>query len=205
MKTSISKRIKCLMLIMGVSVFPALSKSEVINSADTLNQTDGIISGNVDIDNQKKVTHFTWGAEFGTSIDMSGYDSSTFNVDAMVGYRGTYFKLAGFGAGIHRSMGSGDNYIPLYAIMRTSFSKIKRLFFMNLKVGYSFNTIGDAPTFGDVNASLGGGINLASGKSFQSYLILGYEFRHFNQRNKSKVDIVADDVSLVSLSFGVNF
>lgn len=76
---------------------------------------------------------------------------------------------------------------------------------MNLKIGYSFNTIGDAPTFGDMNASLGAGINLASGKSYQSYLILGYEFRHFNQRNRSKVKIEAEDVSLVSLSFGVNF
>ncbi len=201
MKTPGSRRIKRLMMIMGVSVFPLMSQASGIDGSDVSLKPDSLSSGN----SIKVHSHFTWGAEFGTSVDMSGYDSSTFNVDAMVGYRNSYINMLGFGAGVHRSMGSGDNYVPLYVVMRTSFSKIKRLLFMNFKAGYSFNTIGDASTFGDVNASLGVGINLASGKTFQSYLILGYEFRHFNQRNKSKVDISADDVSLVSLSFGVNF
>lgn len=205
MKTPIPTRLKALMLVMGVFLFSFAAHAEFVDSKEASLVNDSVLSPAIAIVKETKISHFSWGAEFGTSIDMSGYDSSTFNIDAMVGYRSSFFHLLGAGAGVHRSMGTGDNYIPIYGIMRTSFSKNKKLFFMNLKIGYSFNTIGDAPMFGDVNCSLGAGINLASGRAYRSYLILGYEFRHFNQRNKSKADLKADDVSLVSISFGVNF
>lgn len=150
-------------------------------------------------------SHFSWGAEIGSSIDVSGYDSSTFNVDAVIGYKNNYFKIAGIGIGIHRALGTGDNYVPVYAVMRTSFSKRPRLFFFSLKAGYSFNTIGDAPTFGDVNASIGAGINLAMSRRFQTHIILSYEFRHFNKRHRNALELDAEDISLASLTFGVNF
>ncbi|MDE6753273.1 MAG: hypothetical protein K2J82_01520 [Muribaculaceae bacterium] len=150
-------------------------------------------------------SHFTWGAELGTSIDISGYDSSTFNIDAIFGYKNSLFRTLGMGVGIHRALGTGDNFIPVYAIMRTSFSKKPGLFFMSLKAGYSFNTISNSPTFGDTNASLGAGINLAMSKNFQSHIILGYEFRHFNQKHRDKYSIEAENVSLATLTFGVNF
>ncbi len=150
-------------------------------------------------------SHFTWGAEFGCSIDLSGYDTSTFNVDAVLGYKNNYFRILGAGVGIHRSLGSGDNFIPVYALMRTSFSTKPRLFFMSLKVGYSFNTMGDSPMFGDTNAQLGAGINLAMSRRFQSHIILAYEFRHFNKRHKYILNDKADDISLATISFGVNF
>lgn len=150
-------------------------------------------------------SHFTWGAEFGASIDLSGYNTSTFNVDAVLGYKNNYFRILGAGVGIHRSLGNGDNFIPVYALLRSSFSHRPRLFFMSLKVGYSFNTIGDSPTFGDTNAQLGAGINLAMGKKFQSHIILAYEFRHFNRRHKYILNDKANDISLATISFGVNF
>ena len=150
-------------------------------------------------------SHFTWGAEFGASIDLSGYDTSTFNVDAVFGYKNNYFRILGAGAGIHKSLGSRDNFIPVYAMMRTSFSTRPRLFFMSLKVGYSFNTMGDSPMFGDTNAQLGAGINLAMSKKFQSHIILAYEFRHFNKRHKYILNDKEDDISLATISFGVNF
>lgn len=150
-------------------------------------------------------SHFTWGGEFGASIDLSGYDTSTFDVDIILGYKNNYFKILGVGAGVHRAFGTGDNFIPVYAVMRTSFSTKPRLLFMSLKAGYSFNTMGDAPIFGDINASLGCGINLAVSKKFCSHIILAYEFRHFNKRHKDMLDMHADDISLATLSFGVNF
>ncbi len=150
-------------------------------------------------------SHFTWGAEFGASIDLSGYDTSTFNVDAVFGYKNNYFRILGAGAGIHKSLGNGDTFIPVYALMRTSFSPRPRLFFMSLKVGYSFNTMGDSPTFGDTSAQLGAGINLAMSRKFQSHIILAYEFRHFNKRHKYILNDKAEDISLATISFGVNF
>lgn len=150
-------------------------------------------------------SHFTWGAEFGTSIDLSGYDTSTVNLDIVFGYKNKYFDIAGLGAGVHRSVGSGDNFVPVYAVIHTDFSERKRPFFMALKTGYSFNTMGDSPTFGDVSASLGGGINLAVSRKFTSFLILAYEFRHFNKRHRETLNLHAEDISLATLSFGVTF
>lgn len=149
--------------------------------------------------------HFAWGIEAGTSIDVSGYDSSTLNLDALFGYRNELFNLVAVGIGIHHAMGSGDNYIPLYATLRTSFTKKPRLFFMSVKMGYSFNTIGDADTFGDINASLGGGINLAVKRTFSSYLMLAYEFRHFNKKHREIVSIENPNISMMSLTLGFNF
>lgn len=150
-------------------------------------------------------SHFTWGAEVGTSIDVSGYDTSTFNIDALLGYKSDYFRIAGVGAGIHRALGTGDNFIPVYVVLRTSFSYKPRLFFMSLKAGYSFNTISNSSTFGDVNAALGAGINLAISKRFKSHIILAYEFRHFNSKHREKYSLEAEDISLATLTFGVNF
>lgn len=149
--------------------------------------------------------HFAWGVEIGTSIDVSGYDSSTLNGDVLIGYRNDLFNLLGVGIGIHHAMGSGDNYIPLYATLRTSFSKVPKLFFMSVKFGYSFNTIGDADTFGDTNASLGGGINLGKSRKFRSYLMLAYEFRHFNKKHREIVSIENQNISMMSLTLGFNF
>ena len=150
-------------------------------------------------------SHFTWGFEVGSSIDISGYDSSTINADALVGYKNAYIRFIGAGLGIHHAVGSGDNYVPLYLAFRSSFSSRPRLFFLSAKIGYSFNTIGDADTFGDINASLGWGINLTIAKKFQSYLILGYEFRHFNSKHRETVSIDTKNISMASLSLGFNF
>lgn len=149
--------------------------------------------------------HFVWGAEIGTSIDVTGYDSSTFNIDALFGYKNNLIQFLGVGIGLHRAMGNGDNYVPVYATFRTSFTRNPKPFFMSLKFGYSFNTIGDANTFGDINASIGAGINLASSRKFRSYLILAYEFRHFNEKHRDAVAIEDPNISMASLSLGFNF
>lgn len=149
--------------------------------------------------------HFAWGVELGTSIDVTGYDSSTINADAIFGYKNDLIHLLGLGVGIHRAMGSGDNYVPVYLTFRSSFTKKPKLFFMSLKAGYSFNTIGDANTFGDINASLGLGINLAVRQKFRSYLILAYEFRHFNEKHRDAIEIDDPNISMASLTLGFNF
>lgn len=199
MKTSVSRKVKCLTLCAGVFFFPFFGDAKTPSAP--VASTEGVEK----VFTLKKKPKVTWGAEFGSSIDISGYDSSTFNIDAMLGYRNSYVDMLGVGAGIHRSIGIGDDYVPIYAIFRTSFTKMPRIVFMNFKAGYSFNTIGDSPTFGDVNASLGAGLNLSTGKTFKTYLLLAYEFRHFNKRHRSKFDLKAEDISLMSLSFGINF
>ncbi|MBD5264118.1 MAG: hypothetical protein HDS48_01130 [Bacteroides sp.] len=200
-----NNRLYSILLGIGVSLFSVSASAQKISSdgEETIKEERESLFPKAT--KNLSTSHFTWGAEFGASIDLSGYDTSTFNVDAVFGYKNNYFRILGAGAGIHRSLGNGDNFIPVYALMRTSFSQQPKLFFMSLKVGYSFNTMGDSPMFGDTNAQLGAGINLAMSKRFQSHLILAYEFRHFNKRHKHILNDRAEDISLATISFGVNF
>lgn len=49
-------------------------------------------------------SHFTWGAEAGASIDLTGHDMSTFDVDVLFGYKNSYIRMVGLGAGIHTAL-----------------------------------------------------------------------------------------------------
>ncbi len=150
-------------------------------------------------------SHFTWGAAVGSSIDLSGYDTSTFDVDVMFGFKNRLIQIAGVGAGVQRSFGNGNNFIPVYAIFQSSFRKKPSLCFLHLKAGYSFNTVGDATTYGDVASSIGLGFNLARKKSFRSYFIIAYGFRHFTKRHKTNMNLDAENISLAQIGFGINF
>lgn len=150
-------------------------------------------------------SHFTWGAEAGASIDLTGHDMSTFDADVLIGYKSQFIRLVGIGAGIHRAFGNGNNFVPIYAVFRSSFRKKPSLFFMHLDFGYSFNTLGDSPTFGDWMGSLGCGINLAMSRRFQSHIIMALGFRHFNERHRNETSLDVKDVYIARIGFGVNF
>lgn len=152
-----------------------------------------------------ETSHFTWGVDVGASIDMTANNQSTFDADVVFGYKNSWIRLVGIGGGIHRAFGSGDNFLPLYVIFRSSFSSQPRLFFLNFKTGYSFNTIGNAATYGDTMASIGLGINLAMSRRFQSHIIIGYGFRHYSSRHQFSMELSSANVSLAQLSIGVNF
>ena len=149
-------------------------------------------------------SHFTWGV--GSSIDLTSHDMSTFDVDAVLGFKNSFIKTAGIGIGIHRSVQSGDNFIPVYALLRTSFTKRPSLCFFNLRVGYSFNTIGDSPCYGDFSTAAGIGFNLSSSRMAKTYIIVGAGYRYFKQRHIDAIDkLDTHYIFLAQLQFGVNF
>ncbi len=151
-------------------------------------------------------SHFTWGAEAGASLDLTGHDMSTFDVDVLFGYKNSYMRMLGIGAGIHRTVQGGDNFIPIYATIQTSFRKKPSLLFMSAKIGYSFNTINDSPTFGDLVSALGIGINLSRSKLASSYIILSAGYRYFNRRHINMIDRLDQHyVYIAQLRFGVSF
>lgn len=151
------------------------------------------------------ITHFTWGAEFGSSIDLTGHNHSTFDLDINFGFKNSFIKVVGVGAGIHRSIQSGDNYIPIFFVLRTPFTRKPSLLFMNLQAGYSFNTINNSPTFGDFIWALGLGVNLSQSRRAKSYMILSVGARYFNKNNKSLINLDTQYVIVAKLSFGINF
>lgn len=203
---SISKTISALILAGFISLFPqSLTASESQDSGNEQNELQSnTISNNGSAESHVR-SNFAWGVDVGSSIDMSGYDLSTFDVNLMMGYKNSLFRIIGIGAGINRAFGNGSTFIPLYFVVRTSFRKRPSLLFMHLKAGYSLNTIRESATQGDIKVSLGLGINLAVSHKFMSHIILSCGVRHFSDKHLEALDFSVENIYLAQLSFGINF
>lgn len=150
-------------------------------------------------------SHFTWGAEAGASLDLTSHDMSTFDVDVLMGYKNSIIKLVGVGAGIHRSVHIGNNFIPVYAVFRSSFRSRPSLLFLNVQAGYSFNSFGDGKSVGDFMGALGVGINLQQTRTAKTYFVLSAAYQYFNSENQEKIGIDNSYIFFARLMFGVNF
>lgn len=150
-------------------------------------------------------SHFTWGAEAGSSLDLTSHDLSSFDIDVLIGYKNSFIHMAGIGAGIHRSIHSGNNFIPVYAVVRTNFRRTPSLFFLNLQGGYSFNSLSESTTVGDFYGALGLGINLQQTRTSRTYVIISGAYQYFNERNKLKTDIDTSYIFFAKLVVGINF
>lgn len=150
-------------------------------------------------------SHFTWGAEFGSSIDMTAHNMSTFDLDVNFGYKNAYFKIIGVGAGFQRSIDSGNNFLPVYAVIRTSFRKRPSLCFLNLQAGYSFSTLKGSKTHGDLISTLGCGINLTQSRYAKSYIIISACSRFFNKNHRELTGMDMKAITYARLQIGINF
>lgn len=204
-KNSLIPAVKAIVLTAGILL------SNVSMNAENTNSIDSIQAANRESlfpESSKSLakSHFTWGAEAGASLDLSGHDMSTFDVDVLFGYKNSYIRMLGIGAGIHRTIQGGNNFIPIYATIQTSFRKKPSLLFMSARIGYSFNTINDSPTFGDLASTLGIGINLSRSRLASSYILLSAGYRYFNKRHIDMVDRLNQHyVYIAQLRFGVSF
>lgn len=150
-------------------------------------------------------SHFTWGAEAGASLDLTSHDLSTFDVDVLLGYKNSFIKMAGIGAGIHRSIHTGNNMIPVYGVIRTNFMRRPTPLFFNLQAGYSFNTFNNSGTAGDFYGAVGLGVNLQETRLAKSYIILSCAYQYLSEENKIKSDIDTHYIFFAKLVIGVNF
>jgi len=150
-------------------------------------------------------SHFTWGADIGSSIDLAGEDMSTFDIDVYFGYKGSWVRTAAVGAGIHKAFGNQYTFVPVYGMFRSSFRSRPSLLFFEMKLGYSFNTLSDSGSFGGAYGSVGLGINLAMSKRLQSHLILSYGYFTLNRATDLDIPYSGDNINSAVLRFGVNF
>lgn len=151
-------------------------------------------------------SHFTWGVDLGSSVDMGGNDLSTFDAEANLGYKSSWFQALGIGAGVHRAFGNGANLIPVFALVRTSFRPKPSLLFFNLKVGYSFNSYGhDTPVHGGFYLSGGVGVNLAVSRRFRSHIILSYGYFRLDDSQRVASGLNVRNIDYAQIHFGVNF
>ena len=158
-----------------------------------------------DSDYQSAWNHFVWGAEVGGGIDMTSNDMSTVNLDAYFGYRNSWINILGVGAEVNMMVSNSVRAFPVYAIFRTGFRSRPTLLFMDLRGGVVFNNLNDSRQQTRAYVSPGIGVNLATGRTFRSYLTLSYVYNSLKPFTKGDEYCDINGLSMACLRIGINF
>lgn len=151
--------------------------------------------------------NFVWGAEMGSGIDMTAHDMTYTSLNAYFGFKNDWVKTLGIGASIYSMLNNSSRCYPVYAVFRSSFSRQKRLCFMDTRVGVTFNNIFDYKTQTEFFGSLGLGLNLAQGKKFSSYIVVSYTVMPMSGKRNAEGELTAYDhtIQYASVRFGCSF
>lgn len=150
-------------------------------------------------------SHFAWGAEVGGSIDLTSNDMSTVNLDAYFGYRNSWIDVVGVGAEVNMMVSNSVRAFPVYGIFRTGFSSRPTLLFMDLRGGVAFNNITNSSQQTSAYVSPGIGINLAGGRTFQSYVTLSYVYNGIKTFQLKDREVDIDGLSMACIRLGIRF
>ena len=151
-------------------------------------------------------SHFAWGAEAGGSIDVSGNDMSSFDINAFFGYKNRFLDIAGVGAGINMMVSNSCRTFPFYAIVRTGFRSTPSLCFLDLRTGCALNNMSDNTSQTTFYISPGLGFNLAISSKFKSYFSVAYTYNGMSSYGSEHgVTEINHGDHLVSARFGVTF
>lgn len=121
---------------------------------------------------QGTMGHFTWGVDLGSGVDVTAHGMTMFELGGVFGYKGRWLRFAGVGASIMSMMDNSSRCYPVYAMLRTSFSPYRRLCFLEVKGGVSFNSILEYGSHAELYGSLGIGLTLAHSRKFSSHVVL---------------------------------
>lgn len=161
--------------------FPVIAKSQTVITEVTTDVIEIVDDTPVepslpDTTGQNVMSHFAWGADIGSTIDMTGQEMTTFDITAQFGYKGAFMRFAGIGAGIKTMVSNSSRAYPVYAVFRTSFTSQPSLCFIELKGGYQFVNLYDTKTQRQPYLSVALGFTLARGVNFRSHITAGYEY-----------------------------
>lgn len=145
------------------------------------------------------------GAEVGANIDLSGTESSCFDIDVYAGYRKGMIQCAGLGVGVHPSFAHKRMFIPVYAMFRCNFKPGKSLCFFDLKAGMSINELTRNVHNTGAYTSGGIGFNLASSRQFSTYAIVGYSFTQITPFADGETMRNEHALHAVSIRIGITF
>ena len=135
---------------------------------------------------------------------MTGHDMSSINLDANFGYRNSWIDLLGVGASIDMMVNNSVRSFPLYAVFRTGFKSERTLCFSDLRVGCAFNNLDNTNHQTRLYLSPGVGVNLATGRTFRSYLMLSYVYNGMNGAYKAGEKAI-HGLHMACVRFGVAF
>lgn len=150
-------------------------------------------------------SHFAWGAEIGGAIDMTSNDMSTVNLDAYFGFRNSWIDMLGIGAEVNMMLSNSVRSFPVYAMLRTGFSRRPTLLFMDLRAGISFNNVSSSSQQTGAYVSPGIGINLAGNSTFQSYVTLSYVYNGFKPFDIGDEHYDIHGLSMACIRLGIRF
>lgn len=158
-----------------------------------------------DIEKPSGWNHFVWGAEVGGSIDLTSNVLSSLNLDAYFGYKNSWINALGVGASVNMMVNNSVRAFPIYALLRTDFSSLDRLLFLDLRGGIALNNLPEGHYQTSLYMSPGVGINLARGKSFCSYITLSYVYNGLKPFDLSDRHCDVDGLSMACLRLGISF
>lgn len=149
--------------------------------------------------------HFAWGASLGSSIDMTGQDMTAVDIDAFFGYKGNYIRFAGMGAGIRMMVSNSSRSYPVYAMLRTSFTKSPSFLYLELKGGVGFTNLYTEVYQRNFVGGITIGFTLAHSHTFSSNFSLGYEYMPLSNGTIDGVDTRFSDLHYASIRIGASF
>lgn len=179
-----------------LTIILMLTISLSLSAKDAVTQNTGIGSF---------FNHFVWGADIGSSIDLSSNDMSSIDINAYFGYKNAIIRALGVGAGIQSAFGNNHTLIPVYVLFRSSFRKQPSLCFLDLRGGYSFNRFRSNYTQSGAFASAGVGFNLFSNSKFNSHIIMAYNFFQMDSYGSETEHYDVNNLSSVSIRLGISF
>lgn len=149
--------------------------------------------------------HFVWGASLGSSIDMTGQDMTAIDIDAFFGYKGDYIRFAGAGAGIRMMVSNSSRSYPVYAMLRTSFTKSPSFAYLELKGGISFTNLYTDVYQRNFVGGIAVGFTLAHSRTFSSNFSLGYEYMPLRNGTIDGSNTSFSDLHYASIRIGASF
>lgn len=150
-------------------------------------------------------TRFAWGAEAGSSIDLSGHDMSSIDFNAAMGLSRGWISFLGVGAGADIMVSNSCRTYPVFALFRTDFSKRVKLLFMDVRVGAALNYLPNNVSQTAPYVSLNLGINLATGKTFRSYVLAGYTYIDRKDVTRDERVTPYEPLHLATIRLGIAF
>lgn len=149
--------------------------------------------------------HFVWGADVGSTIDMSGKEMSSIDINAAFGVGYKWLNFAGIGAGANIVVSNSYRIYPIYAMVRSDFSNLVKFVFLDLRGGIALNYLSRnvRQTGGYVSPSIG--FNLATGTTFRSYITVGYTYLYRKDMTVGDDIIPYSPLSMATVRLGVAF
>lgn len=122
-------------------------------------------------------TTFAWGADAGAGIDLSANDMSDVNFSLYMGVKRGWLNFLGGGVGADIATSNGCRSYDFFGAIHTNFADRPTLLFWPLRVGVSLNYLEHNHQQTGLYGTTGLGVNLARGKRYVSYMLIGYTFR----------------------------